>query len=68
MKFAKIFEAAEKRFQKEPGTFKFTYDGNRINKEDTPASLGMEDGDQVDAHLGQVGGGGWVRGIRRRIP
>ncbi|KAF8151759.1 hypothetical protein B0H34DRAFT_728920 [Crassisporium funariophilum] len=56
MKFAKIFEAAEKRFGKEPGTFKFTYEGSRISKEDTPASLGMEDGDQIDAFLEQLGG------------
>ncbi|KDR72934.1 hypothetical protein GALMADRAFT_252290 [Galerina marginata CBS 339.88] len=57
MKFGKIFEAAEKRFGKEPGTFKFTYDGNRVGKDDTPAGLGMEDGDQVDAFLEQLGGG-----------
>ncbi|KAF8804028.1 hypothetical protein BYT27DRAFT_7107980 [Phlegmacium glaucopus] len=55
MKFAKIFEASEKRFGKEPGTFKFTYEGQRVGKEDTPASLGMEDGDQIDAFLEQVG-------------
>lgn len=54
--FQKIFEAAEKRFQKEPGTFKFTFDGQRIRPEMTPAELGMEDGDQIDAHLTQVGG------------
>ncbi|OSX62767.1 hypothetical protein POSPLADRAFT_1076883, partial [Postia placenta MAD-698-R-SB12] len=55
--FQKIFEAAEKRFQKEPGylgTFKFTFDGQRIRPEMTPAELGMEDGDQIDAHLTQV--------------
>ncbi|KAF9005118.1 hypothetical protein BDQ17DRAFT_1424268 [Cyathus striatus] len=47
MKFSKIFQAAEKRFGKESGTFKFVYDGERISEEDTPAGLGMEDGDQV---------------------
>ncbi|KAG5645310.1 hypothetical protein DXG03_006499 [Asterophora parasitica] len=35
------------------GTFKFTYDGERVLPEQTPAELGMEDGDQIDAHLGQ---------------
>ncbi|KAJ7280192.1 hypothetical protein C8J57DRAFT_1301892 [Mycena rebaudengoi] len=55
-KFAKIFQAAEQRFAKEPGTFKFVYEGNRISKEDTPAGLGIEDGDQVDCFLGQIGG------------
>ncbi|KAF4622316.1 hypothetical protein D9613_009260 [Agrocybe pediades] len=56
MRFGKIFEAAEQRLGKEPGTFKFTYDGTRVNKDDTPAGLGMEDGDQVDAFLEQLGG------------
>ncbi|THV02058.1 hypothetical protein K435DRAFT_775796 [Dendrothele bispora CBS 962.96] len=59
MTFKKIFEAAEKRFQKEPGTFKFTYEGNRVQPTDTPASLEMEDGDQIDAFLEQLGGHGW---------
>ncbi|KAF7416296.1 hypothetical protein PC9H_002561 [Pleurotus ostreatus] len=54
--FKKIFEAAEKRFSKDPGTFKFTYDGQRIQADETPASLGMEDGDQIDANLEQLGG------------
>ncbi|GLB42913.1 putative ubiquitin-2 like Rad60 SUMO-like [Lyophyllum shimeji] len=57
MKFAKIFAAAEQRFQKEPGTFKFVYENQRVQPDDTPAELGMEDGDQIDAFLQQVGGG-----------
>ncbi|KAF9476139.1 hypothetical protein BDN70DRAFT_188524 [Pholiota conissans] len=56
MKFGKIFEAAEKKFGKESGTFKFTYEGQRVSKDDTPAGLGMEDGDQIDAFLEQLGG------------
>ncbi|TFK25880.1 hypothetical protein FA15DRAFT_668047 [Coprinopsis marcescibilis] len=56
MRFGKIFEVVEKRFQKEPGTFKFTFEGQRVGPDDTPGSLGMEDGDQIDAFLGQVGG------------
>ncbi|KAJ6524450.1 hypothetical protein DFH09DRAFT_187017 [Mycena vulgaris] len=47
-KFAKIFQAAEQRFGKESGTFKFVYEGNRISKDDTPADLDIEDGDQID--------------------
>ncbi|PPQ67795.1 hypothetical protein CVT25_009099 [Psilocybe cyanescens] len=54
MKFSKIFEAAEKRFGKDKGTFKFTYDGQRVKPEQTPAELEMEDGDQIDAFLEQV--------------
>ncbi|KAL1744857.1 hypothetical protein HDZ31DRAFT_63662 [Schizophyllum fasciatum] len=57
MKFEKIFHVVEQKFNKQAGTFKFIYDGTRVNKDDTPAGLGMEDGDQIDAHLEQLGGG-----------
>ncbi|KAF5319498.1 hypothetical protein D9619_008733 [Psilocybe cf. subviscida] len=57
MKFAKIFEAVEKRFSKDPGTFKFVYQGERLKADNTPAEFDMEDGDQIDAFLAQVGGG-----------
>jgi hypothetical protein len=39
------------------GTYRFTLDGKRINEDDTPESLQMEDGDCVDAFLYQQGGG-----------
>ncbi|TBU38317.1 ubiquitin-related domain-containing protein [Dichomitus squalens] len=54
--FKKLFEAAEKRFGKEPGTFKFTFSGQRLRPEETPAEHNMEDGDTIDAHLQQLGG------------
>ncbi|KAG2037098.1 hypothetical protein BDR03DRAFT_1092046 [Suillus americanus] len=57
MPFKKIFDAAEKRFGKEPGTFKFTYDGKRLRAENTPVDMEMEEGDIIDAHLEQLGGG-----------
>ncbi|KAK1228138.1 hypothetical protein PQX77_008821 [Marasmius sp. AFHP31] len=56
MAFKKVFEAAEKKFGKDPGTLKFVYDGTRVSPEDTPAGLGMDDGDQLDAFLQQLGG------------
>ncbi|KAJ7911605.1 ubiquitin-related domain-containing protein [Mycena leptocephala] len=59
-KFTKIFQAAEQKFGKDAGTFKFVYDGTRIGKDDTPADLGIEDGDQIDCFLEQVGGS-WTR-------
>ncbi|KAG2071201.1 hypothetical protein BDR04DRAFT_515707 [Suillus decipiens] len=61
MMFKKIFDAAEKRFGKEPGTFKFTYDGKRLRAENTPVDMEMEDGDIIDAHLEQLGGGTIIR-------
>jgi small ubiquitin-related modifier len=54
--FTKIFQAAEKKFGKEPGTFKFTAGGQRLRPEQTPAEMDLEDGDQIDAHLEQLGG------------
>lgn len=57
MPLKKIFDAAEKRFGKDPGTFKFVFEGNRLNPAETPASTGMEDGDMIDAVLEQLGGG-----------
>ncbi|KAI0260367.1 ubiquitin-related domain-containing protein [Gloeopeniophorella convolvens] len=57
MQFKKIFEVAEKRFGKEPGTFKFVYEGDRVLPTETPAERSMEDGDIIDAHLEQLGGG-----------
>ncbi|KAI6131751.1 ubiquitin-related domain-containing protein, partial [Pisolithus thermaeus] len=53
MPLKKIFDAAEKRFGKDPGTFKFVFEGNRLNPTETPASAGMEDGDMIDAVLEQ---------------
>ncbi|KAJ7163919.1 ubiquitin-related domain-containing protein [Mycena crocata] len=58
-KFAKIFQAAEQRFGKESGTFKFVHEGKRIGKDETPADLDIEDGDQIDCFLEQLGGFSW---------
>ncbi|KIY73306.1 ubiquitin-like protein [Cylindrobasidium torrendii FP15055 ss-10] len=55
-KFAKIFSAAEKRWGKDAGTFKFTYEGARIRPEQTLGDVGIEDDDTIDAHLEQLGG------------
>lgn len=30
------------------------YEGARVRPDETPATLGMEDGDQIDAHIEQV--------------
>ena len=41
-------------------TTRFMFDGERINQEQTPADLGLEDGDQIDAMVEQLGGGSEV--------
>jgi len=55
--FAKVFSAAEKRFNKEPGTLRFVFEGQRVLAQMTPAELNLEDGDTIDAQLEQLGGG-----------
>jgi len=54
--FKRIFEAAYKRFNLQPGSVKFIHEGNRIRDDDTPGSVGLEDEDQIDAHVEQQGG------------
>ena len=36
-------------------SMRFLFDGRAIGGDDTVSSLGMEDGDQIDAHLEQCG-------------
>ena len=38
---------------------KFLFDGQRISGDSTPESLGMEEGDAIDALLEQIGG--WIK-------
>ena len=40
-----------------PGKTRFLYDGNRINEDDTPSSLGLENHDIIDAVYEMIGGG-----------
>ena len=39
-----------------PSSIRFLYDGRRIQPDQTPKDLGMEDGDIIDAMLQQTGG------------
>ncbi|VDB98189.1 unnamed protein product [Peniophora sp. CBMAI 1063] len=56
MAFQKIFDVAAERFGKDKGTLRFMYEGARVRPDETPAMLNMEDGDQIDAHIEQLGG------------
>ena len=38
------------------GALRFLFDGKRINDDDTPKSLEMEDGDSIEVYQEQVGG------------
>ncbi|KAF8706661.1 Ubiquitin-like protein, partial [Rhizoctonia solani] len=55
-KLKKLQGAYASKVGKDVNTFRFLYDGNRINDEDTPASLDMENDDTIDVMVEQVGG------------
>ncbi|KAF9653604.1 hypothetical protein BDM02DRAFT_3182615 [Thelephora ganbajun] len=50
-KLSKLQAAYANKVGKDVGTIRFLYDGNRINDDDTPASLEMEDNGQYDPSL-----------------
>lgn len=53
----KIFDAYAKRRGVEPKVLRFMLDGRRILPTDTPTVLELEDNDQIDCLLEQIGGG-----------
>jgi small ubiquitin-related modifier len=53
----KLFHALTRERSVQPGTFRFTFDGKRLSDEDTPENAGICDGDVIDCHLAQQGGG-----------
>lgn len=55
-KFKKLIDAYCQRQAVEPLSVRFLYDGVRIQPDQTPESLEMEDGDIIDAVLQQTGG------------
>ncbi|PVF96615.1 ubiquitin-like protein [Serendipita vermifera] len=55
-KLTKLRSAYAQKVGKDLNSIRFLYDGNRINEDDTPNSLGMEDNDSIDVMVEQVGG------------
>jgi len=55
-KLSKLQGAYANKVGKDVGSIRFLYDGNRINDDDTPASLEMDDNDTIDVMVEQVGG------------
>ncbi|EJD06164.1 ubiquitin-like protein [Fomitiporia mediterranea MF3/22] len=55
-KLSKLQTAYAHKIGKEVSTIRFLYDGERINEDDTPASLDMEENDTIDVMVEQVGG------------
>jgi hypothetical protein len=55
---SKVMNAYCERQGAASNTLRFFFDNTRIQKDDTPAALEMEDGDMIDVHQEQQGGGG----------
>jgi len=55
-KLSKLQGAYASKVGKDVASIRFLYDGSRINDDDTPASLDMEDNDTIDVMVEQVGG------------
>jgi len=56
-KLSKVMAAYSSRNGLDKSSIRFTFDGTRINDNDTPDSLEMENEDVIDAMVEQTGGG-----------
>lgn len=52
----KLMDAYCTRMGVQKGSYRFLFDGHRINEDDTPESLDMQELDCVDAMVSQLGG------------
>ncbi|KAI9757340.1 MAG: hypothetical protein M1815_001427 [Lichina confinis] len=52
----KLMDAFCERQGKSPTTVRFLFDGNRVQPQDSPNSLDMQDGDTLEVHQEQLGG------------
>ncbi|CAE7142258.1 unnamed protein product [Rhizoctonia solani] len=50
------FDKAHEQFRKGANTFRFFYNGTRLQDDDTPKMHEMENNDEIDANIQQVGG------------
>jgi small ubiquitin-related modifier len=55
-KMSKVFAAYAQRKGVQQTSLRFLLDGERINNDDTPKTLELEDQDQIDCLLEQYGG------------
>lgn len=56
-KMGKVFQTYAQRKGMQVSSLRFLLDGDRIKEDQTPKMLEMEDQDQIDCVLDQVGGG-----------
>ncbi len=57
IRLGKLMDTYCERRSINPDAIRFLFDGQRIRQDQTPAMLGMVDGDMIDAMVEQVGGG-----------
>ncbi|KAI4518637.1 ubiquitin-related domain-containing protein [Schizophyllum commune] len=55
-KLSKLQGAYANKVGKDVSSIRFIYEGSRIQDDDTPGSLDMEDNDTIDVMVEQVGG------------
>ena len=56
-RLGKVFDAVAAEVGVAHNTFRLFFDGIRLNREQTAAEAGLEDGDQIDMMIEQQGGG-----------
>lgn len=57
-KLEKVFAAYCAKKSIDVNSVRFVFDGSRVQKDQTPQDLGMDDGDTIDVFQEQIGGGG----------
>lgn len=55
-KLEKLMNAFCERQGKAPQSVRFLFEGQRVQKNDTPDQLDMQDGDTLEVHQEQIGG------------
>ncbi|KZZ94826.1 Small ubiquitin-related modifier, SUMO [Moelleriella libera RCEF 2490] len=60
-KLEKLMNAFCERQGKSISSVRFLFEGSRVQPTDTPDALEMTDGDTLEVHQEQVGGGRWHR-------
>jgi len=55
-KLEKLMRAFCERQGKDQKTARFLFEGQKVQKDDTPDTLEMQDGDSIEVHQEQIGG------------
>lgn len=56
-RFDRVFARLADEMKLPVDSLRFLFDGDRVSPEQTPGGLVMEDGDTIDVHVEQTGGG-----------